>query len=91
MRCKCAIAPRTASARSDAEIRRALSLALRAQSWFDSQLMFFDVAEGVVRLHGFCGSEDIRRALRVLAEGVPGVKRVEAVFSAPPIFLLGAA
>ena len=53
--------------------------------------MFFDVAEGVVRLHGFCGSEDIRRALRVLAEGVPGVKRVEAVFSAPPIFLLGAA
>ena len=81
----------TATARSDAEIRRALSTALRAQSWFDSQLMFFDVAEGIVRLHGFCGSEDIRRALRVLAEGVPGVKRVEAVFSAPPIFLLGAA
>jgi CBS domain-containing protein len=80
----------TAAARSDAEIRRALSAALRSQSWFDSQLMFFDVADGVVRLHGFCGSEDIRRALRVLAEGLPGVKRVETEFSAPPPFLLGA-
>ncbi|WP_027285656.1 CBS domain-containing protein [Rubritepida flocculans] len=80
----------TAVARSDAEIRRALSTALRAQPWFDRQLMFFDVADGVVRLHGFCGSEDIRRALRVLAEGLPGVKRVETEFSAPPPFLLGA-
>ncbi len=80
----------TAAARSDAEIRRALSTSLHAQSWFDSQLMFFDVADGIVRLHGFCGSEDIRRALRVLAEGLPGVKRVEIEFSAPPPFLLGA-
>jgi CBS domain-containing protein len=80
----------TTTARSDAEIRRALSTALRAQSWFDSQLMFFDVADSVVRLHGFCGSEDIRRALRVLAEGLPGVKRVETEFSVPPPFLLGA-
>ncbi len=80
----------TATARSDAEIRRALSIALRAQPWFDRQLMFFDVADGVVRLHGFCGSEDIRRALRVLAEGLPGVMRVETDFSAPPPFLLGA-
>ena len=80
----------TTAARSDAEIRRALSTALRAHSWFDSQLMFFDVADGVVRLHGFCGSEDVRRALRVLAEGLAGVKRVETEFSAPPPFLLGA-
>lgn len=80
----------TAVARSDAEIRRALSAALREQPWFDRQLMFFDVADGVVRLHGFCGSEDIRRALRVLAEGLPGVKRVETDFTAPPPFLLGA-
>jgi CBS domain-containing protein len=80
----------SAAARSDGEIRRALSNALRAQSWFDRHLMFFDVADGVVRLHGFCGSEDVRRALRVLAEGLPGVKRVEADFSAPPPFLLGA-
>jgi CBS domain-containing protein len=80
----------TTAPRSDAEIRRALSAALRAQSWFDSQLMFFDVADGIVRLHGFCGSEDIRRALRVLAEGLPGVKRVETDFCPPPPFLLGA-
>ena len=80
----------TALARSDAEIRRALSAALREQPWFDRQLMFFDVADGVVRLHGFCGSEDIRRALRVLAEGLPGVMRVETDFTAPPPFLLGA-
>jgi len=80
----------TTAARSDGEIRRALSTALRAQSWFDSQLMFFDVADGIVRLHGFCGSEDIRRALRVLAEGLPGVKRVETDFSTPPPFVLGA-
>jgi CBS domain-containing protein len=80
----------TATAQSDVEIRRALSTALRAQSWFDSQLLFFDVADGVVRLHGFCNSEDIRRALRVLAEGLPGVKRVETAISARPPFLLGA-
>lgn len=80
----------TALARSDAEIRRALSAALREQPWFDRQLMFFDVADGAVRLHGFCGSEDIRRALRVLAEGLPGVKRVETDFASPPPFLLGA-
>lgn len=78
------------TSRSDAEIRQALSAALRAQSWYDRQLMFFDVADGVVRLHGFCGSEDIRRALRVLAEGLPGVRQVETDFSAPPPFLLGA-
>jgi len=80
----------SATARSDAEIRRELSTALRAQPWFDRQLMFFDVDDGVVRLHGFCGSEDIRRALRVLAEGLPGVKRVETDFAVPPPFLLGA-
>ncbi|WP_270933666.1 CBS domain-containing protein [Falsiroseomonas oryzae] len=80
----------TTAPRSDAEIRRALSTALRARSWFGSQLMFFDVADGVVRLHGFCGSEDIRRAFRVRGEGLAGVKRVKTEFSAPPPFLLGA-
>jgi CBS domain-containing protein len=80
----------TATVRSHAEIRRALSTPLRAQSWFDSQLMFFDVAGGVVRLSGFCGSEDIRRALRVISESLPGVKRIETEFSATPPFLLGA-
>ena len=80
----------TAVARSDAQIHASLSAALRDQAWFDRHLMFFDVADGVVRLNGFCGSEDIRRALRVLAEEVPGVKRVETDFAAPPPFLLGA-
>lgn len=80
----------TITARSDAQIRQSLSTALRAQPWFDNQLMFFGVADGVVRLNGFCRSEDILRALRVLAEGLPGVKCVETDFSAPPPFLLGA-
>jgi osmotically-inducible protein OsmY len=35
------------------------------------------VKDGVVELWGAVDSDDQRRALRILVEGVPGVKRVE--------------
>jgi len=35
-----------------------------------------NVREGEVEFHGFSRSASVQRALRVLAEDVPGVKRV---------------
>jgi len=75
---------------SDASIRRGLAAAMRGKSWIDSYFIFSEVKDGVVKLHGFCGSEEVIRALRVLAEGIPGVRQVELEFSPPPPFLIGA-
>lgn len=61
----------------DAAILRAVLAAMREQPWVDSFWVFPDVREGVVALCGFYRSEAVRRGLKVLAEEVPGVKRVE--------------
>ena len=63
---------------SDEEIRRAVLAAMREEaSWADSFNTLVEVREGVVHFHGFAPRGDaVRRALRVLAEGVPGVKGV---------------
>ncbi|MCS6891932.1 MAG: CBS domain-containing protein [Rhodovarius sp.] len=76
--------------RSDAEIRRDLMAALRRQPWYDAYHVLAEVQGGVVTLHGFCSSPAVERALRVLAEGIPGVKRVELDLAPPPPFLLSA-
>lgn len=48
---------------------------LRDQPW--AHVLDVKVENGVVHLHGTFQTEDERRALRVAAENVPGVKRVE--------------
>ena len=62
---------------SDERIRCAVLAAMRKEStWADSFNTLVEVKEGVVHFHGFARGDAVRRALRVLAEGVPGVKGV---------------
>lgn len=74
---------------SDERIRRAVEAAMREQPWADAYAVYPAVAAGVVTFHGYCRSPAVPKALRVLAEGVPGVTGVEMLLTAPPRFVLG--
>jgi CBS-domain-containing membrane protein len=67
----------TGAQERDARIRAALSKEMREQTWAGNLYTFADVQDGVVTLHGFVRSEEVRRGLRVLAARVDGVERVE--------------
>jgi CBS domain-containing protein len=60
----------------DAAIRKAIFAELDKQSWVPHASINVAVANGVVELHGTILDERERRALRVAAENVPGVKEV---------------
>ena len=74
---------------SDPRIRRAIYAAMREEPWISTRYIFPMVKDGVVSFHGFLGSEKARTALRVLAEGVPGVKAVRFDTVPAPSFMLG--
>jgi CBS domain-containing protein len=59
----------------DRAIREQLIHELRSQPW--AHVLDLRVENGVVHLHGTVQTDDERRALRIAAENVPGVKRVE--------------
>ena len=61
----------------DRTIRRLLLAELREQKWADAREDRVVVTNGVVYLWGIVGSEDERRALRIAAENIPGVRGVE--------------
>lgn len=61
---------------ADARLRTAVLAAMRKQPWADSFYTLVDVQEGVVIFHGFMRDVGVQRGLRVLAEGIPGVKGV---------------
>ncbi|KAB2919821.1 MAG: CBS domain-containing protein [Hyphomicrobiaceae bacterium] len=64
--------------RSDSgALQKAIREQMNAQPWLKSAFVNFMVRDGVVELWGAVDSEDQRRALRVLVEGVPGVQKVE--------------
>jgi CBS domain-containing protein len=58
---------------TDRRIRLELLSRLQEQSWTDFGSRNITVSSGVVHLWGLVGSEAERKALRALAEGVPGV------------------
>lgn len=58
-------------------LQKAVLDKMRALSWLDTAYVNVEVVKGVVRLTGFIGSEDQRRALRVLAEEVVGTHNVK--------------
>lgn len=66
-----------AAAGDDAAIQRAMLAALREQPWTDTFWIIPSVRGGVVTLYGYARSEAVRRGLRTLAEGVPGVTQVD--------------
>jgi CBS domain-containing protein len=80
----------TGADRSDDAIRQALARALQEQPWADAYFVFPEVQDGVVTLYGFCRSEAVKRALRVLAEEVPGVRAVQVRTDPTPPPLIGA-
>lgn len=71
----------------DAEIHRQLRKAMSQEPWAEANFVFPQVEGGVVRLHGFCRSREVERALCVLAGRVPGVRRVVVdLVPRPPLF-----
>jgi CBS domain-containing protein len=61
---------------SDERIRAAILAAMRRESWADTLHVTVNVRDGEVEFHGFSRSASVQRALRVLAENVPGVRSV---------------
>ena len=61
---------------SDERIRAAILAAMQRESWADTLHVTVDVRGGEVEFHGFSRSASVQRALRVLAENVPGVSKV---------------
>ena len=49
---------------------------MRRESWADTFHTLVEVHEGIVEFHGFAPGREVQRALRVLAEHIPGVKGV---------------
>jgi CBS domain-containing protein len=82
-------APAPQEGTPDAAIARELTRAMREQPWIDAYFVFPQVRDGVVTFHGFCRSPAVPKALRVLAERVPGVRGVAFDLQPPPIFALG--
>ncbi|WP_207538162.1 CBS domain-containing protein [Sabulicella rubraurantiaca] len=72
---------------NDAGLLRAVTDALHDQPWTDTFWVYPHVANGVVTLHGFARSDAARGALRVLAEGVPGVASVVDKLAPMPLLL----
>jgi CBS domain-containing protein len=69
--------PTTKAAASDNAIRTRFVSAMKKESWVGDSVVNFRVKGGVIEIVGFVGSEDQIRALRALAENIPGVKRVD--------------
>lgn len=67
----------TVGARDDRAIMHGVLDAMRAQPWADTYWVFPGVRDGVVTLHGFARSPDMRVALKLLAKEVPGVREVK--------------
>jgi len=69
--------PEPAASVDDRTIREQLIAELRGQPW--AHLLADDIAveNGVVRLSGIVQTEDERRAVRIAAENIPGVKGVQ--------------
>ena len=67
----------TADENSDRLIRERLLAELRTQKWASPAEANVVVSDGVVHLWGVVGSGEERRALRVAAENIPGVRGIE--------------
>jgi CBS domain-containing protein len=62
---------------SDRLIRERLLAELREQEWANPTESNVVVSDGIVHFWGTVGSEQERRALRIVAENIPGVRGIE--------------
>jgi CBS domain-containing protein len=67
----------SADEKSDSLIREQLLAELRTQVWANAAESNVVVSDGVVHFWGTVGSEEERRALRVVAENIPAVRGIE--------------
>ena len=79
-----------AGPRDDGALLRAVIAAMREQPWTDTFWVYPDVAAGVVTLYGYARSEALRTGLRLLAQDIPGVVRVEDKLQPMPLILRAA-
>lgn len=68
----------------DKQLRQAVVEAFDKQAWKSRWPVNVVVSDGVVHLWGFVGGEDVRKAYRVAAENVPGVKKVRSHLRSMP-------
>ena len=71
---------------SDATIRQKLLNELKKKSWAHTLNLSVTVTDGVVDLWGYAQSDAERKAIRVAAEGIPGVVAVNDHLMDSPIF-----
>jgi CBS domain-containing protein len=74
---------------SDERIRRAVEAAMCEEPSPVAYSVYPAVAARVVTFHGYCRSFSGPKARRLLAERVPGVKRVNLKLASLPPFILG--
>lgn len=67
----------TADEERDLAIRSRLLAELRNQKWSDTSGDRIVVTDGVVHFWGIVGSDNERRALRIAAENIPGVRGIQ--------------
>ncbi len=71
------IKPMIPEVQADGAIREQLLAVIQREPWADTTHLSIVVDQGVVHLWGLVRSESERHALRVAAEGVPGVRGVQ--------------
>jgi CBS domain-containing protein len=74
LQCWSAAHPRTEV--DDAAIRRAILDHAASERWSDTAMLNVEVVNGAVELYGVADSDDVAKALEVLAESMPGVRSV---------------
>jgi CBS domain-containing protein len=62
----------------DAAIRQSILDHAASERWSDTAMLNVEVHDGTVELYGVADSEDVARALQVLAESLPGVRGVHS-------------
>ena len=72
---------------SDLTIRQKLLDELKKKSWAHTHNLSVTVTDGVVDLWGYAQSDAERKAIRVAAEGIPGVVAVNDHLADSPIFV----
>jgi CBS domain-containing protein len=74
---RCWAAAHPAAPVDDAAIRQSILDHAASERWSDTAMLNVEVKDGAVDLYGVADSEDVARALQVLAESMPGVKSVQ--------------
>ncbi len=74
----------TAPRSGNGQLQKLIWEQIRQQPWLQSVYLNLSVKEGVVELYGAVQSQDQRRALLLLVNRVPGVRRVEDALTVMP-------